>query len=96
MIIGGKDRPISFTVNALIELREKYDIDVVKGITEESMRPETLRAIAFVGLKHGAKRAKVEFTESIEEVGDILTLDTLGDLMKAVMGQAAKEGKPGE
>lgn len=96
MVIGGKDRPIAFTVNALIELRDKYQIDVIKGMTEEAMSPETIRAIAFVGLKHGAKRAKQEFTETIDEVGDLLTLDTIGDLMKTILGQAAKEGKPGE
>lgn len=96
MVIGGKDRPVAFTVNALIELREKYNIDVIKGVGEESMSPETIRAIAFVGLKHGAKRAKEDFSETIEEVGDLLTLDTMGELMKSLIGQAAKEGKPGE
>jgi hypothetical protein len=96
MVIGGKERPVSFTVNALIELREKYQIDIIKGIDETAMSPETIRAIAFVGLKHGARREKVEFTDTIEEVGDMLSLDTIGDLMKSILGQAAKEGKPGE
>jgi hypothetical protein len=96
MKIGGKDRTVTFTVNALIELREKYDIDIIKGIDEKSMSPETIRAIAFVGLKHGAKRSGVEFTETIEEVGDMLTLDVIAEFMKSILGQSAKEGKTGE
>lgn len=96
MNIGGKDRAVLFTVNALIELREKYSIDVIKGIDESAMSPETIRAIAFVGLKHGAKRDKTEFNETIEEVGDMLTLDVISHLMKSLVGQSAKEGKTGE
>lgn len=96
MKIGGKDRSVVFTVNALIELREKHGVDIIKGIDESSMSPETIRAIAFVGLKHGAKRDKTEFSETIEEVGDMLSLDSIAELMRSILGQSAKEGKTGE
>ena len=96
MKIGGKDRAIAFTINALLELKNDHSIDILKGMNKDAFGPEEIRAIAFVGLKHGAKRDKTEFNETIEEVGDMLSLDSIAELMKSILGQSAKEGKTGE
>lgn len=97
MVIGGKERTVLFTVNALIELRDKHGVDILKGIDEQSMSPETIRAIAFVGMKHGAKRDKVEFTETLDEVGDMLTIQVIGEIVKTLSNHSAKDGgEPGE
>lgn len=99
MVIGGKERPIAFTINALIELKKDYSVDVLKGLDKEALGPEEIRAIAFVGLKYGAKAEGVIFQSVLEEVGDWLTIPVVSQLFRELTDQSSTEGakgKPGE
>ena len=90
---------MSFTINALIELKKDYNVDILKGLDKEALGPEEIRAIAFVGLKYGAKSEGVVFQSSIEEVGDWLTVPVMKDLFRELTDQSSTEGgtgKPGE
>lgn len=99
MVIGGKERPIAFTINALIELKKDHGVDILKGLDKEALGPEQIRAIAFVGLKYGAKQEGHVFQTQIEEVGDWLTIPVMSQLFKELTEQSSTEGgtgKPGE
>lgn len=99
MVIGGKERKVSFTINALIELKKDYSVDVLKGLDKEALGPEEIRAIAFIGLKYGAKSEGVVFQTTVEEVGDWLTIPVVSQLFKELTDQSSTEGgtgKPGE
>lgn len=96
MNIGGKERPIAFTINALLELKEVHKIDVLNGFDKDSISLEGIRAIALVGLKHGAKRDGEKFEETAETVGDWLDIQTIGKLFQQLTGQSVVEGASGE
>jgi hypothetical protein len=66
--IGGEDRPVKYTLNAVIEFEELTGIDVTKG-SPDFAKISSMRALAYVGLKHGAKAENKEFTASLEDVG---------------------------
>ncbi len=96
MKIGGKERVLAFTINALLELKEIHQVDLLKGEGQEGMTLEKIRAIAFVGLKHGAKKEGSQFTGTIEEVGDWMELSTVAELMKFIQDQTIGDKPPGE
>jgi hypothetical protein len=99
MVIGGKERPIAFTINALIELKKDHGVDILKGLDKEALGPEEIRAIAFVGLKYGAKSEGQIFQTPLEEIGDWLTIPIVSQLFKELTDQSSTEGgkgKPGE
>lgn len=69
--IGGKKRPVHYSINALIEFEEITEIEIQSGANVEQLRKlKNIRTLAFIGLKHGAKNSneEVDFTE--EQVGD--------------------------
>lgn len=69
--IGGKKRPVHYSINALIEFEEITEIEIQSGANVEQLRKlKNIRTLAFIGLKHGAQNAggTVDFTE--EEVGN--------------------------
>ncbi len=96
MKLGGKDRVLAFTVNALLELRDGHKVDLLKGENQGEMSLEKIRAIAFITLKHGAKKEGVEFTTTIEEVGDWLDIKAIGELMKEIQSQTIGDRPQGE
>lgn len=70
--LGGQPRPIYYSINALIEFEELTGIDLVQGSSESRQqltKLKNIRALAFVGLKHGcqAQQNPVDFT--LEDVG---------------------------
>lgn len=83
--IGGKKRPVAYTVNALIEFEELTGIDLMSGNKEALSKLKNIRALAFVGLKHGAKdqNVNVDFTE--EEVGNWISFNdgSISNIMTA-------------
>jgi len=75
--IGGASRPVKYTINALLEFEELTGIDLISGSPEERARLTKLknvRALAFVGLKHGAKAENKALDFELETVGDWLSL----------------------
>ena len=76
--LGGKTRPISYTINALIEFEELTGIDMVGGTREDRAKLTKLknvRALAFAGLKHGAKAEGKEVDFTVEDVGDWISFN---------------------
>lgn len=71
--LGGKKRPVAFTVNALIEFEGLIGSDF-NGLGAEIMKLKNLRALTFVGLKHGAKAEGQAVDFTLEDVGDWLNL----------------------
>lgn len=87
--IGGKDRPVKYNLNAVIEFEELTGIDITKG-SEDFARIKNMRALAFCGLKHGAKTEKVEIDFTIDDVGDWLGFGdgTIESFLNAFRGQS--------
>jgi ABC-type thiamine transport system substrate-binding protein len=69
--IGGQKRPVKYNINALIEFEELTGIDVVAGLDAKALaKIKNMRALAFVGLKHGhLENSKEPFPFSIDDVG---------------------------
>lgn len=73
--IGGEKRPVRYSVNALIEFEEMTGLNILSaGSVIDFRELKTLRALAFVGLKHGARAEKKQFDIVIEDVGDWLAI----------------------
>jgi hypothetical protein len=99
MKIGGKEREIAFTINALLELKNEHNVDILKGMNKDAFGPEEIRAIAFIGFKHGEKKEGRIFQSTIEEVGDWLTIPIVAEIFKVLTTQSSSEnatGKAGE
>lgn len=97
MDIGGKERSLVFDINALSELAEKHGVNVLQWEKLE-FGPQHIRAILFVGLKYGAKKAGEKFSHTLEEVGDWMTLQHAPEVLKILSEQnlsgKGKEGAP--
>lgn len=86
--LGGKTRPISYTINALLDFEELTQIDLVGGDAEQRRqltKVKNVRALAFVGLKHGARATGKDVDFTIEDVGDWISFNdgTIGEVMRA-------------
>ena len=73
--IGGIERPVKFTNNALIELSDEHGVNILNNFDVSS--PKTIRAVCFVGLKFGARSEKKEIDFTIDDVGDWLDMEEL-------------------
>ncbi len=93
MQIGGKERALVFTINALIELKKDHGINILQDF--KSTDPEAIRALAFVGLKYGHPQGKtLDFT--IEEVGDWMTFEKTKEITRELLRQSTSESGKGE
>ncbi len=96
--LGGKDRPVVYNLNAIIELDELTGIDLSSGTDTALMtKPKTIRALAYCGLKHGAIDAGVEVDFKLEDVGKWITVGdntTMVQLYKIFNSQSDIETKP--
>lgn len=73
--IGGEKRPVRYSVNALIEFEDLTGLNILSaGSVIDFRELKTLRALAFVGLKHGARAEKKQFDIVLEDVGDWLAV----------------------
>lgn len=69
--IGGERRPVKYTVNALLEFEELTGLEILGTIDQNQFgKLKNMRALAFVGLKHGAKAENKEVDFKLEDVGD--------------------------
>lgn len=93
--IGGEERPVKYTLNAVIEFEELTGIDVTKG-SPDFARIASMRALAFVGLKHGAKVEKKEFNHTLEDVGEWLGFGdgTIVEFVKAFQNDSSSGKEP--
>lgn len=93
--IGGKDRQVKFTTNALIELAEEFGVDILKGFNPS---PKNVRSVCYVGLKYGALSDKQVVDFKPEDVGDWLNTDdgsmTEGGAMGQIFNVLIKQGGP--
>jgi hypothetical protein len=102
--IGGKERVVKFDLNAIIELEELTGVDITNKETHKDFtKVKTLRALAFVGLKWGAKSEKQEVDFTIEDVGGWLTVGDEKSLKffeifnrQGDSGEPKAEGEAGE
>lgn len=102
MKIGDKERPIYGNINGLIELKEKYGLDLLNGVDTKSFDLASIRSLVFVALVQGAKHEKQEIDFTIEDVGDWLTPKNMGELLPEAMNaffggvELKQTDKPGE
>lgn len=97
--IGGKARPVKYNLNALIEFDELTGLDLTSGVdAKDFSKPKSMRALAFCGLKHGAKTEKQEVDFTIEDVGEWLGLGdgTMEKFFQAFQGDSASKAEPVE
>ena len=78
---------MAFTLNAFIELRDAYQIDVLKGIDDRS--PEVVMKLTYVAMKHGYRREKKEVDFKLEDVGDWLDLQNIPMIFSEMNKQTA-------
>jgi hypothetical protein len=69
--LGGKNRPVAYNLNAIIQFEELTGIDLSAGVSDAGVlsRAKNVRALAYCGLVHGAKENNVDVDFSIEDVG---------------------------
>jgi hypothetical protein len=97
---GGEKRPVKYGWNALAlfgELTKTSLKDLFKFETEMTFK-EVL-ALIYAGLKEGARVEKVDFTLTLEDVGDLLDKETdkvaeFVEIFKEQMPQAKKANAP--
>lgn len=95
--IGGKDRPVKYNFNAIIEFEELTGIDLAANDDKQMFtKPKFMRALAFVGLKHGAKVEKQEIDFTIDDVGDWLDYNILIKFLDAYVKDNNVGGKQEE
>ena len=72
--MNGVEMPVSYSMNALAMFQKMTGTPLDK-LPEIGMNMplEWMIIFAYCGLKDGARRAKVEFTATVEDVGDWLT-----------------------
>ena len=90
MKVGGKERRLVFNINALIELEDNHGMNVLDAEQFKSIPLKKMRAIAFVGLKHGSIEDGQEVDFTIEDVGRVLTPDNFSELL----GTLERQNKP--
>jgi len=68
-----RDREIRYNVNALAELDERFDEPFVHVITNKTFGVANVRALLYIGLKHGGLKFKAGSREEQEDaVGNLL------------------------
>lgn len=97
--LGGKTRTISYNINALIEFEELTGVDLMDSLDARKLNKlKNIRALAFAGLKHGAKAAGKEVDFTVDDVGTWISFndDTITEIMNAYRKDqpAQTEGEP--
>lgn len=96
--IGGEKRAIRFSINALLEFQELTGLDItdLEG-RMKMLQIKNLRALAFVGFKHGYKKESgKEPTFTIEDVGDWLDIESQNAIMQAFSGDSSGDASAEE
>ncbi len=92
--LGGEERHLLFTLNAIDELQEKFNLSLEETIdllTDKKKANTTLKTILFVLLEDEADREEFEKKESNlkryteKEVGWLISMENIGDVMFSVL-----------
>jgi len=100
--IGSKERPVRYNFNALIEFEELTGVDLSSNQDASLFtKPKNLRALAFCGLKHGAKAEKQTVDFTIDDVGEWLDANSISSFFQAYIndsstGESAEPSEGGE
>ena len=93
--IGGKMRPVSYGFNALAMFQDLTGIGLSQlgSMSMDTMTLTSMIKFAYCGLKDGARKAKQDFTASIEDVADWLDDDSQAfiDLFSEFVNSQAPE-----
>ena len=89
--IGGEKRPVRFSINALMEFEDITGIDITDPEGRIQMiKMKNIRALAFVGLKHGFKiEHKADPSFTIEDVGDWLDTQSKDSILDVFSGESS-------
>lgn len=96
--LEGKEYPVKFTYSALMELEKRTKKNFSEIAAELGRGNMTLLVeIAFVGMKTAARINKEKFKLTLENVGDLLTPNSLIEVTNLfgesfAPGEATKEG----
>lgn len=71
ILIGNEQRPVRYSINALIEFEDLTGIDISQGRDPGAFaKLKNMRALVYCGLKHGyQEKEEKDFPHSIEKVG---------------------------
>lgn len=98
--IGGESRPVKYNINALIEFEELTGVEIIGGIDAKAFsRLKNMRALAFVGLKHGfLETSKDPLPFSIEDVGKWIGFGdgSMNDFFTAFNGDSSSDSELNE
>jgi len=95
--LGGKSRSVRFSINALIEFESITGLDITEPEDRVKMHKlKNIRALAFVGLKYGAKSENEPFDLTEESVGDLLDATTQNNVMEAFIDHNSSGEETGE
>lgn len=97
--IGGQPRPVSYGFNALAKFQEMSGLSLAEltSLNASSMGLKSMIQFAWVGLYDGARKAKMEFPFTIEDVGDWLDEDSeafVAMFSEFVQSQSPQDGEP--
>lgn len=76
--IGGQLRPVSYGFNALAMFQDLTGLGLnqLSELRPESMTLKIMIQFAYVGLRDGARKSKIDFPFTTEDVGDWLDDDS--------------------
>jgi hypothetical protein len=98
--IGGQSRPVKYNINALIEFEELTGVEIIGGIDAKAFsRLKNMRALAFVGLKHGfLETSKEALPFTIDEVGKWIGFGdgSMNDFFSAFNDQSSSDSETKE
>ena len=97
--INGKEFPIKFSYKALSKICELKGIglaQIEELFTFDKIQPYDIVIIAFAGLEEGARRLKIAFDLTIDDVDDLLYADiqAIGRIMVIYRNQNAAPLNP--
>ena len=93
--IGGASRPVLYNINALIEFEELTGHEILQNSLQMDLRSlKKLRALAYVGLKYGARREGLKEVITLDEVGEWLSIsdNSIPQIVEAF--RSSSEGEP--
>lgn len=92
--IGGQERPVRYNFNAIIEFEELTGVDLSSNSDATLFtKPKNLRALAFCGLKHGAKSEKKEVEFTLEDVGGWLDAGSMASFFQVYVKDNSTDGQ---
>ena len=92
VVVEGEERHLLFTLNAIDELQESFDLDlgqIVDNLTDKQLSSDTLRKMLTILLNDEAEREALKGNElkryTVKEIGWVLTLDNQLEYALAIL-----------